>query len=104
LLISANAYGEAMSTTTPACAAQAITQAEKLLAFHFGDDDRISIDPTAKALPSMSNPADASQRLSVVEVWGHIYKGRYRMRFLYAGSGTTACTLMGQEILEQAKF
>jgi hypothetical protein len=37
----------------------------------------------------------------VLEVWGHIYKGRYRMRLIYhplAGE----CVLMGQEILEYA--
>jgi hypothetical protein len=39
----------------------------------------------------------------VLEVWGYIYKGRYRMRFIYFHFGKS-CILMGQEILEYAKL
>lgn len=81
------------------CAGAAIEQAHKLLAFHFGPDDRIEIAPSVKALPSVRNPANMTQRLDVLEVWGYIYKGQYRMRFLYAQL-LSECLLMGQEILE----
>jgi len=36
-----------------------------------------------------------------VEVWGYVYKGQYRMRFIYAQPPQN-CVLMGQEILEYA--
>jgi len=39
----------------------------------------------------------------VLEVWGHIYKGQYRMRLIYARSPKD-CVLVGQEILEYASF
>jgi hypothetical protein len=35
----------------------------------------------------------------VVEVWGHVYKANFRMRFIYIQE-KAACTLMGEEILE----
>ena len=38
-------------------------------------------------------------KFDVLEVWGHIYKGDYRMRFIYAQI-KDSCTLMGEEILE----
>ena len=87
---------------SPACAADAIAQARKLLAFHFGEDSRISIDDTAKPLPSIANPANKRQRFDVLEVWGFIYKGQYRMRFEYFRMQHDGCLLMGQEILEYA--
>lgn len=85
------------------CASAATEQARKLLAFHFGPDDRIEIAPSVKTLPSIRNPADRTQRLDVLEVWGYIYKGQYRMRFLY-GQQPTECLLMGQEILEYSSL
>jgi hypothetical protein len=36
-------------------------------------------------------------------VWGNIYKGQYRMRFIYARQ-QKECVLMGQEIIEYAKL
>jgi len=39
----------------------------------------------------------------VLEVWGSIYKGNYRMRLIYHVAGKD-CTLMGQEILEYASL
>lgn len=87
---------------TPSCAADAVVQARKLLAFHFGEDDRISIEPNAKSLPAIVNPANRRQRFDVLEVWGFIYKGQYRMRFEYFRMGDGTCLLMGQEILEYA--
>ena len=69
---------------------------------HDGGDDRIEIDKSVRTLLPMRNPANRLQRLDVLEVWGRIYKGEYRMRFLYAQ--TSDCVLMGQEILEFASL
>lgn len=85
------------------CAAPAIAQARKLLSFHSDGDDRIEIDKAVKELPSLKNPANEQQRFQVLEVWGYIYKARYRMRLIYAPMGGS-CTLMGQEVLEYAKL
>jgi len=93
----------ALQPTPHHCSGAAIEQAPKLLAFHFGPDSRIEIDKTAKALSPIRNPANRAQRLDVLEVWGHIYKGQYRMRFIYAQSPKD-CVLVGQEVLEYAAF
>jgi len=85
------------------CAVPALEQARKLLSFHADGDDRIAIDKAVKELPSLKNPADPQQRLQVLEVWGYIYKARYRMRLIYAPMAGS-CTLMGQEVLEYAKL
>jgi len=87
----------------PECSAPAIEQARKLLSFHADGDDRIAIDKAVKELPSLKNPANEQQRFQVLEVWGYIYKARYRMRLIYAPMGGS-CTLMGQEVLEYAKL
>jgi len=92
-----------VSAKSPDCTAPAIEQARKLLSFHSDGDDRIEIDKAVKELPSLKNPADAQQRFQVLEVWGYIYKARYRMRLIYAPMGGS-CTLMGQEVLEFAKL
>ena len=92
--------------STPArhpCANAALQQGRKLLTFHAGPDDRIAIDNAVKALPPMRNPANGAQRFDVLEVWGRIYKGEYRMHFIYAQVGKD-CVLMGQEILEFASL
>ncbi len=88
---------------SPDCSFPAIEQARKLLSFHADGDDRIAIDKAVKELPSLKNPADPQQRLQVLEVWGYIYKARYRMRLIYAPMAGS-CTLMGQEVLEYAKL
>ena len=85
------------------CAAGAIDRAKQLLAFHSGPDDRMTIDKTVKQRPSMRNPEDPAQSFKVLEVWGYIYKGKYRMRFIYFNSPVTSCVLMGEEILEYAR-
>jgi hypothetical protein len=87
----------------PPCSTEARAQAKKLLAFHVGNDDRIEIDPDVSALASIRNPANKKQQFAVLEVWGHIYKGNYRMRFMYYRPADS-CTLMGQEILEFANL
>lgn len=83
------------------CADAAKTQAQKLLAFHFGADERIEVENNVKTLPAIRNPAQKNQFFDVLEVWGYIYKGQYRMRLLYARI-PDECLLMGQEILEHA--
>ncbi len=84
------------------CAAHALKQAEKLLEFHFGADDRISIDQTAQPVRPIKNPAGKG-KYDVLQVWGYIYKGKYRVHFIYGYAGGK-CILMGQEILEYANL
>ena len=83
------------------CANAATEQAAKLLGFHFGPDERIEVDRSVKELTPIRNPANRKQLFEVLQVWGHIYKGQYRMRFVYARLPGD-CLLMGQEILEYA--
>jgi hypothetical protein len=83
------------------CSSDAVAQAKKLLDFHVGGDDRITIDPNVKELPPLRNPANPRQKFQVLEVQGTIYKGQYRMRLIYFRSGS-GCILMGQEVLEYA--
>lgn len=82
------------------CANDALKRAQSLLHFHF-DDERIDIAKSVKSLASIHNPANPKQLFDVLEVWGYIYKGQYRMRFIYA-QFPQQCVLMGQEILEYA--
>ena len=84
------------------CAADAVQKAEKLLEFHFGVDDRIYIDPKVERLSPIKNPA-GNGKYEVLQVWGDIYKGQYRMRMIYGMAGDD-CILMGQEILEYANL
>jgi hypothetical protein len=85
------------------CAHDALKQAKKLLEFHFGgSDDRMEIEQVAKAVHPLKNPA-GKDKYDVLEVWAGIYKGRYRMHFIYGYAGDE-CVLMGQEILEYANL
>ena len=88
----------------PPCAARALDRAKQLLAFHYGPDDRMTIDKTVKQLPSLRNPEDPTQEFEVLEIWGYVYKGRYRMRLIYYNSPASQCVLMGEEILEYARM
>ena len=85
------------------CAADAGKQAQRLLTFHVGPDDRIEIGQAVKTLAPMRNPANKKQSFDVLEVWGNVYKGQYRMHFIYAQMKGD-CVLMGQEILEHASL
>ena len=85
------------------CGDEAKKQAKKLLAFHFGSEERIEIENNVQTLLSIRNPADKKQSFDVLEVWGTIYKGQYRMRLIYAQI-PRECVLMGQEILEYARL
>src|SRR6476646_3389404 len=68
------------------CGDAAVAQAERLLQFHVAPDKDMPVNV---------------ERESVREVGGDVYKGRYRMRFLYAHGPD--CVLVGEEILEDAK-
>lgn len=83
------------------CAADARTQARRLLALHRGPDDRMAIDSQVRVLAPLRNPGGGGA-LDVLELRGYVYKATYRMRFLYA-PGRGECVLMGQEILELAR-
>jgi hypothetical protein len=80
------------------CKPQAISEAKKLLAFYRDNDDRAEIDDHVTPLAKIQNPENKSQYFDVLQVWGNIYKGKYRMRFIFLND----CTLMGEEILEYA--
>ena len=97
LLLCSLAYAESAHH----CASAAAAQAHALLAFHAGSDTRIEIEQAVKVLAPRQNPANPQQVFDVLEVWGYIYKGQYRMRFIYARL-PGECVLMGQEILEYA--
>lgn len=92
----------ATSAAPVPCASAAIEQAGKLLSFHTGDDARGSVASKARRLPPLANPVDRSQKLTVLEVTGFVYKAEYRMRLIYFPMGDE-CVLLGQEILELAR-
>lgn len=94
----------AAAPAAPQCADAARTQAAKLLAFHSGNDERAEVGDKVERLPSIVNPANPKQRFEVLQVWGSIYKGEYRMRLLYYPMHDGDCVLMGQEILEHASL
>jgi hypothetical protein len=95
--------GTAGAATPVDCSSAAAEQAKKLLAFHIGLDDRIEIGTSVKPLPAIRNPANKKQVFDVLQVWGYVYRGQYRMRFIYARVAGK-CVLMGQEILEYASL
>lgn len=94
-------FSIAGNASAPKCSEHAIAQAAKLLAFHFGEDDRIEISSVVDELPSIRNPVNKTQRFQVLQVGGLIYRTEYRMRFLYYHLDNS-CLLMGQEILSLA--
>ena len=96
LLIVATATAQAQ---THPCAADAIAKATLLLRFHYGEPDQpVDVDNSVKVLPAIK-ALKGNGRFDVLEVFGHIYKATYRMRFIYAQI-KGSCVLMGQEILE----
>jgi hypothetical protein len=105
LLMSALACSTA-AFAAPQCATDALVQAKKLLAFH-RDPGSFTVDilpdMPVKELPPMINPANKKQKFQVLEVIGFIYKGQYRMRFIYHHH-QGECLLMGQEVLEIARL
>lgn len=88
------------------CFDKALEAAPKLVQFHFGELDgfQLEVDKgSLKNLKPLRNPADPSENLTVVEVWATIYKGNYRTRFLFS-TKSASCLLVGQELLEVARF
>ncbi|WP_233268337.1 hypothetical protein [Pantoea sp. BAV 3049] len=83
------------------CKKEALVEAKKLLSFYRDNDERIVIDDDVTPLTKIKNPENKKQIFDVLEVWGNIYKGKYRMRFLYYPDD---CLLMGEEILEYANL
>ncbi|WP_343718205.1 hypothetical protein, partial [Inquilinus sp.] len=93
------AAGAARAEAVHPCSAHAVDHARKLLAFHFGETDMTeTVDDTAKQVGTIK-ALRGSGRFDVLEVMGYIYKGEYRMHFIYAQIPGD-CVLMGQEILE----
>ncbi len=105
LLLTTSLTFSVTSFAAPQCSTEAVIQAKKLLSFHSDGDERVEIlaDEKVKELPSMRNPANKKQKFQVLEVYGYVYKGQYRMRFIYYHLGSE-CVLMGQEVLEIANL
>lgn len=99
MLSAFNSYA-AVTNSSMTCEKNALEDAKKLLSFYRENDDRITIDEKVTPLHKMKNPQNPSQIFDVLETWGSIYKGKYRMRLIY--SPELDCTLMGEEILEYA--
>ena len=96
LLIVATATAQAQ---THPCAADAIAKATLLLRFHYDEPNQpVDVDTSVKVLPPIK-ALRGNGGFDVLEVFGHIYKATYRMRFIYAQI-KGSCVLMGQEILE----
>lgn len=99
LLATSSTYA-AMESSSLTCKTEAVEEAHKLLAFYRDNDDRIVIDDKVTPLAKIKNPANEKQLLNVLETWGYIYKGRYRMPLIFSSD----CILMGEEILEYANL
>ena len=82
------------------CAAAAIAKATPLLRLHGNVEanEPVAVEKDVKVMPPV-RALKGQGRLDVLQVWGHIYKADYRMRFLYAQI-KGSCVLMGEEILE----
>jgi hypothetical protein len=87
-------YGKPMED----CSTRTRIYADKLLELHVDNDERMEIDPKVKQVSPIMNPFGKG-KFSVEEIWGDVYKGKYRMRFIYAKI-EGECILIGQEILE----
>jgi hypothetical protein len=95
----------AIAAASHACSSDAIARAKELLVFYRHPDDtgfagQWSIDESSSKIGTV--PAiHGKRRYDVLQVWGYVYKGRYRMRFIYALLGGK-CVLMGEEIFEDS--
>lgn len=88
------------------CISNALIQAPRLIEYAFGplDGFRVEINnDSARTLKSVKNQADLTENLTVIEVWGSIYKANYRTRFIFSTKSET-CVLVGQEVLEVDHF
>ena len=87
------------------CAADAAAQARKLLDFYVPpvggvSANRPTVDENIRKVGKVA-AITGKRRYDVLEVWGGVYKGRYRMRFDYLVAGGE-CVLMGEHIVEDA--
>ena len=86
------------------CEQDAIAKAGKLIRLHFAEDsntteiNNLYIDEKVVKMAPLKAPGGKG-KLDVLEVNASIYKGDYRMRFIYVQGH---CTLMGQEILSMS--
>lgn len=102
LILNAFSSFGATEKSSMTCKDNALKDSEKFLSFYRDNDDRISIDNKVTPLKKIKNPQNPSQQFDVLETWGYIYKGKYRMRFIYYPGAD--CALMGEEILEYANL
>lgn len=86
---------------SPPCAGQARSQAQRLLAFHHGEDDRIAIDDRIEVLAAHPDPVGEADDLVALQLRGHIYRANYRLRMIFRTMGEN-CVLIGQEVFEDA--
>jgi len=102
LLLTSISYSSLSHATASSisCKNNAIEDAQKLLNFYRDNDNRIRINDKVTPLEKIKNPANKSQSFDVLEMWGYLYKGQYRIRLIY--SAESGCLLMGEEILEYA--
>lgn len=96
-------YSSLAQAAQQPCAQDAVKQAAQLLNFHVNGDDRAEVDNSVTVLSPIKSPANPKQRFDVLEAWGNVYKGRYRMHLIYAQI-PGQCVLMGQEIIEYASL
>jgi hypothetical protein len=82
------------------CAGDAAAKAEALLRLHneLVKDGPVAVDPAVRLLPPVK-ALKGNGHFDVLELWGHVYKADFRLRFLYAQI-KGSCALMGEEILE----
>lgn len=86
------------------CAGDALKCAPALLKLHLPDAGHpFGFDKKVEQITSVANPAAPRQSFDVLQVWGFVYKAKYRLRFLYAQLAGS-CVLMGQEVMEHAKL
>lgn len=99
-------FFDAAHATKLTCLDVAIEKAPKLIEFHFGNLNGFNVEidrDSAKNLKQIKNPADVSENLAVVEIWGSVYKGNYRTRFIFS-TKDGGCLLVGQEVIEVDRF
>lgn len=97
---------DAAHATRLTCLDVAIEKAPKLIEFHFGSLNGFNVEidsDSAKNLKQIKNPADSSENLAIVEIWGSVYKGNYRTRFIFS-TKNGGCLLVGQEVIEVDRF